>query len=237
MRNFRLLKPEEIEVRVQNVKENGLVALLYKTARTDYALLDETYGAFNWKNDYKEINGKMYCGIGIKNPDDGEWVWKWNVGTESETEAEKGQASDAMKRAGFCWGLGTELYSSPFVWIPAEKCSITQGQNGKFKCFDQFTAKSIEYDDKENIKALVITNAKTGAVVFSSVAGNYTPKPTEAHTKAAAAKNTEETGEFVPTCKNCGAKITPRIHDFSVKKFGAPYCMDCQDKIKANANR
>ena len=118
MRNFRLLKPDEIEVRVQTVKENGLVALLYKTARTDYALLDETYGAFNWENDYKEINGKMYCGIGIYDKETKEWIWKWNVGTESETEAEKGQASDAMKRAGFCWGIGTELYSSPFIWIP-----------------------------------------------------------------------------------------------------------------------
>ena len=109
MRNFRLLKPDEIEVRVASVSETGITALLYKTARTDYALLDETVGMMGWANDYRVIDGKMYCGIGIRG--DGEWVWKWNCGTESNTEAEKGQASDAMKRAGFCWGIGTELYS------------------------------------------------------------------------------------------------------------------------------
>lgn len=172
MRNFRLLKPEEIEVRVQNVKENGLVALLYKTARTDYQLLDEQIGMYRWQNKYEVIDGKMYCGIGIQD-NDGTWVWKWNCGTESETEAEKGQASDAMKRAGFCWGIGTELYSSPFIWIPADKCNI-DSRNGKLRCYDSFKVADIEYDDKENISALVIENTKTLDTVFVYGKPNYT---------------------------------------------------------------
>lgn len=230
MRNFRLLKPEEIEVRVQNVKENGLVALLYKTARTDYQLLDETVGMYNWQNKYEVIDGKMYCGIAIRDTVKCEWVWKYNCGTESETEAEKGQASDAMKRAGFCWGIGTELYSSPFIWIPADKCNITKGQNGKLKCYDSFKVADIEYDDKENISALVIENTKTLETVFAYGKPNYTTTTVKAPRRANTAENQEigDDGSFTPVCKDCGKKITVKVHDFSVKKYGAPYCMDCQ---------
>ena len=230
MRNFRLLNPDEIEVRVQTVKENGLVALLYKTARTDYALLDETVGMYNWQNDYKVIDGKMYCGIGIFNSAHDEWIWKWNCGTESETEAEKGQASDAMKRAGFCWGIGTELYTSPFIWIPAEKCNIDKGSNGKLRCYDSFKVSSIEYDEKQYVKSLVINNAKTGACVFSFGVSNYTTTPTKTRSVDAEDEKQKisDDGSFTPVCKNCGKKITVNVHDFSVKKFGAPLCMDCQ---------
>lgn len=228
MRNFRLLKPEEIEVRVQNVKENGLVALLYKTARTDYQLLDEQIGMYRWQNKYEVIDGKMYCGIGIQD-NDGTWVWKWNCGTESETEAEKGQASDSMKRAGFCWGIGTELYSSPFIWIPADKCNI-DSRNGKLRCYDSFKVSDIEYDDKENISALVIENTKTLETVFVYGKPNYTTTTVKAPRRANTAENQEigDDGSFTPVCKDCGKKITVKVHDFSVKKYGAPYCMDCQ---------
>ena len=83
MRQFRLLKADEIECRVSEIARDGsyLKLLLYKTARTDAAMLDETYGPMNWCNDYREINGKMYCGLAIRDPDTKEWVWKWNVGT------------------------------------------------------------------------------------------------------------------------------------------------------------
>ena len=107
MKQFRLLKAEEIECRVSRVTQKGVVLLLYKTARTDADLLDETFTPFGWKNDFKLIDGVLYGGIGILH--DGEWIWKWDAGTESNTEAEKGRASDAFKRAGFKWGLGTEL--------------------------------------------------------------------------------------------------------------------------------
>lgn len=241
MRNFRLLKPSEIEVRVQTIKENGVSALLYKTARTDYQLLDEEIGMMNWANDYKTIDGKMYCGIGIKDTHTDEWVWKWNCGTESNQDAEKGQASDAMKRAGFAWGIGTELYSSPFIWIPEEKCSIKKiklsNGNEKLICNDKFKVTNIEYDDDENIKALVISNERTLVTVFSYGASNYTNPLPEARKTAAESKEVANDGTFTPTCKQCGKEITVRVHDFAVKKFGAPYCMECQDKIKANANR
>lgn len=156
MRKFRLLRENEIECRISEIAKSGqyLKLLLYKTARTDAALLDETYGEDRWQNDYKILDGKLYCGIGIKS-ESGEWIWKWNVGTESNMEAEKGQASDAMKRAGFVLGIGTELYSSPEIKIYAEKCNIKE-YNGKYRCYDNFDVEKIAYDAQQNICGLSI---------------------------------------------------------------------------------
>lgn len=155
MRSFRLLSAPEIECRVQEIARDGsyLKILLYKTARTDAALLDEIVGPQNWQNDYKMLDGKLYCGIGIKYGE--EWVWKWNVGTESNMEAEKGQASDALKRAGFVLGIGTELYSAPEIRIPASKCNIKE-YGGKYRCYDSFTVEKIAYDENQDICGLAI---------------------------------------------------------------------------------
>ena len=103
MKKFRLLRPDEIECRVQKCSEKGVSLLLYKTARTDADLLDETVGAENWENDFKLVDGVLYGGLGV-NYGNG-LVWKWDAGTESNTEAEKGRASDAFKRAGFKHGI------------------------------------------------------------------------------------------------------------------------------------
>lgn len=175
MMKFRTLTEGEIEVKVKQVKENGLVALLYKTARTDMDILDETVGAENWMADYKEIKGNLYCGIGINcNAAAGHdpahvvskkdvWIWKWDCGVESREDEEgnekKGEASDAFKRAGFRWGIGRELYTSPFIWIPAEKVNIKQGRNGKPTCFDKFSVEKIAYsEDGRRIEGLSIYN-------------------------------------------------------------------------------
>ena len=98
MREFRTLTADEVECRVSQVNaEYGFVKiLLYKTVRTDSAILDEKYGVFGWQNDYRVIDGKMYCGIGVFDNQSGEWIWKWNVGTESNMEKEKGEASQSF---------------------------------------------------------------------------------------------------------------------------------------------
>lgn len=170
MRMFRLLRADEIETRVAEVAKDGswLTLLLYKTARTDASLLDEVVGPLNWANDYKVIDDKMYCSIGIRSGETGEWVWKWNVGTESNTEAEKGEASDAMKRAGFVWGIGAELYSAPRIYIRQGDAEIKEKRNGSgYTCYDRFDVSRIEYDENERIKTLEIVNAKTGKVVYT----------------------------------------------------------------------
>ena len=113
---MRPLRADEIEVRVGQVFEKGVSMLLYKNARTDMQILDETYGAMGWYCDYKEVKGNLFCGIGVQDKS-GYIVWKWDCGTESNTEKEKGEASDAFKRAGFRWGIGRELYTAPFIWL------------------------------------------------------------------------------------------------------------------------
>ena len=164
-RMFRFLTADEIEVKVKQVKENGMVCLLYKTARTDMDLLDEAVGPGNWENDYREIKGNLYAGIGIKQTD-GTMVWKWDCGIESREDGEgnekKGEASDAFKRAGFRWGIGRELYTSPFIWIKPEKADIKPNSSGgktTFKCFDKFSVEKIAYDEKTGrIIGLAIRN-------------------------------------------------------------------------------
>lgn len=158
---FRTLKANEIEVRTQQIKENGVSVLLYKTARTDANLLDETVGPENWQNDFKSIDGKMFGFISIKCGD--EWVSKSDSGSEGNIEAEKSLASDAFKRAGFKWGIGRELYTAPFIWISSDVATIKQyGQ--KYNCNDKFSVKHIAYNDNREIIALEIVNQKNKVV-------------------------------------------------------------------------
>ena len=171
---MRKLKADEIECRVAQVSSKGCSLLLYKTARVDRAILDEEFGAMNWQNDFKVIDGKMYGGIGVS---DGlnTWVWKWDCGTESNTEAEKGQASDCFKRAGFKWGIGVELYTAPFIWINAE----VKQEGNKWKLANPFTkyaVKSIDYNN-DCISDLVIVDDKGNAVYsMGKKENNFTQK-------------------------------------------------------------
>lgn len=139
---FRALTADDIEVRVQSVKQNGLVLLLYKNARVDMNILDETLGSENWQREHYECKGNLFCRVGIFV--NGSWVWKSDCGTESNTEAQKGEASDSFKRACFNWGIGRELYTAPFIWVPASKCNITNG-----KCYDSFSVEKIAIDKKQ----------------------------------------------------------------------------------------
>lgn len=164
MCKFRDLRADEIECRVQSVKEyadnpqkNGVILLMYKDARVDMNILDETVGSNNWQNKFYENKGILFCSLGINTNFENKelsdrWIWKDDAGGESNTEVEKGNASDARKRAGFAWGIGRELYTSPFIWIPAEKCNIYKG-----KCSDKFSVEKIIIEDKQ-IKAVSIYN-------------------------------------------------------------------------------
>ena len=156
MFKFRDLTADEIECRVQSVKENGLVLLLYKDARVDMNILDEAVGSANWQREHYECKGNLFCRVGIKEEDpkslEKEWVWKSDCGTESNTEAQKGEASDSFKRACFNWGIGRELYTAPFIWISADKFNIKNG-----KCYDKFKVEKIQIENKV-ITGLAIYN-------------------------------------------------------------------------------
>ena len=160
---FRKLKANEIDARVGSISKTGtgLSLLLYKDARVDQNILDETVGSKNWKRSHQLIGDRLYCTVSLYDADKGEWVDKQDVGTESNTEKEKGQASDSFKRACFNWGIGRELYTSPFIWITSSDCTIKDG-----KCFDKFSVTEIGYDENGNINSLKIKNDKTNRLVY-----------------------------------------------------------------------
>lgn len=211
MKQYRLLRPDEVECRVSRITEKGVVLLLYKTARTDADLLDESVGPENWMNDFKVIDGTLYGGIGVDYGNG--YIWKWDAGTESNTEAEKGRASDAFKRAGFKHGIGRELYSAPFVFIPSGKCNITNG-----KCYDTFDVADIQYKD-ERICYLCIT--LKGTPVFEWGEPNTDGKT---------------------LCADCGRPIwggkkrdgsvwkAADIATYTSAKYGKALCIDCAKK-------
>ena len=157
---FRNLNANEIECRVNQINEKGLTLLLYKDARCDMNILDETVGEMCWQREHKELKGNIYCGVSIYDAQIDHWVTKWDSGKESNTEAVKGEASDSFKRACVNWGIGRELYTAPFIYIPAKYCEIKQGNNGKWATSTRFKVNSIGYDSKGNIVKLVIINNK-----------------------------------------------------------------------------
>ena len=141
----------------------GLSLLLYKDARVDQCILDETFGAFGWKQSHQSINGNLYCTVEIRDRETGEWVAKQDVGTTGYAEIEKSQASDSFKRACFNWGIGRELYSAPFIWVPAGKACI-QKKGDKWYCNDRFSVSEISYNGSREIESLSVVNDK-GTVV------------------------------------------------------------------------
>nr|DAV56312.1 MAG TPA: Rad52/22 family double-strand break repair protein [Caudoviricetes sp.] len=163
--DFRYLKAEEIECRVATCNEKGVSLLVYKDARVDANVLDETVGCENWQCKFYEQKGTLFCSVGIVNPDTLEWTWKDDAGSPSNMEADKGEASDAFKRACFKWGIGRELYTAPFIWVPAERCNIRTGRNGKLACYDRFRVEKIEINNGR-IKNVSIWNETTGKRAF-----------------------------------------------------------------------
>jgi hypothetical protein len=167
---FRKLKAEEIDCRVAQIDKNWCTLLLYKDARVDQKILDETVGAMNWQKRYVRDNAN--CIVGIWDEEKKQWVEKEDTGTESFTEQEKGLASDSFKRACFNWGIGRELYTAPSIFILPRKDmgAITkadedskeffQNTNGKYTTKTRFYVDLIGYDDEGNINNLIIRDHK-----------------------------------------------------------------------------
>lgn len=169
MIKFRDLTADEVECRVQQIKANGLVLLLYKDARCDMAILDETVGAENWMRHHSRDNAN--CIVSIWDENKKQWIEKEDTGTESNTEKEKGLCSDSFKRACTCWGIGRELYTSPFIWISNDQCTIKDtGKKDKYNkpiyaCPDKFEVEAIKIENKKII-GLAIKNVNTNKRVF-----------------------------------------------------------------------
>ena len=153
--------------------------LLYKDARVDQRLLDEVVGPMNWQREHQVVNGNLYCTVSIYDQDKKVWVGKQDVGTESNTEKEKGEASDSFKRACFNWGIGRELYTAPDIFINLKSDDL----NGN-KLKTRFSVSSIEYDQDEISKLIIVDDR--GEVRFT-YPKNTTKTLAAAATKANAA--------------------------------------------------
>lgn len=165
MCKFRNLRADEIDVRISQVKDNGFTLLLYKDARCDMNILDETVGAKNWQRIHTRENAN--CIVSIWDDEKKQWISKEDTGTESNTEKEKGLASDSFKRACFNWGIGRELYTAPFIWVSDTSYIKTNKASGKGAVYERFTVSAIEVSDKKIITSLEIVDSK-GKVVFST---------------------------------------------------------------------
>ena len=166
---MRSLKADEIEVRIGTVGQKGVTMLLYKNARVDRQMLDETFGQTNWQCRYSEHKGNLFCSIGVYDPDKKEWVWKEDCGTESQTEKEKGEASDAFKRAGFRWGIGIELYSSPFIFLQV-KTEPDPYNKGRYKMVNKYELNGIYVSEIKTVKGKIqtLSLAMNGTIVWST---------------------------------------------------------------------
>lgn len=164
-KEIRLLHADEIECRISTINEKGLSLLLFKDARVDQKILDETFSPFGWRRSHQSIDGNLYCTVEVWDEDKKQWIGKQDVGTMSYSQKEKGQASDSFKRACFNWGIGRELYTAPFIWIPAGKIHI-QKQNDKYTVSEYFSVQEISYNDQREISSLVIVNSHD-AVMYS----------------------------------------------------------------------
>lgn len=162
---FRTLRANEVECKIKQINQYGVTLLLYKDARVDQNLLDETVGPMNWQRKHSRDNAN--CTVSIWDESKAQWIEKEDTGSESNAEAEKGLASDSFKRACFNWGIGRELYTAPKIKIEPENVKYEKTKEGeKPKTYDTFEVALIEYDELRNIKALLIRNEKTKRVVF-----------------------------------------------------------------------
>ena len=175
MEEIRLLSKEDIDVRVAqtNIYNNNgqqvvkVNLLLYKNARVDMKILDELFTPMGWKRTHKLIGDRLYCCVEVFNEKTGQWICKEDVGVESNTEAEKGQASDSFKRACVNWGIGRELYTAPRISVELTDKEYTRGQDGKIRVWATFGVKSIGYDaNSRTITSLEIQD-RFGNVRFS----------------------------------------------------------------------
>lgn len=232
---FRKLKANEIKVRIQSVVYadkktktgcKGAIYLLYKDARCDMAILDETVKPANWQRCHTVINNNLFCKVGIKI--EGEWVWKEDVGVESNTEEEKGQASDAFKRACTCWGIGRELYTSPFIYI--------KGTDDKELFNLKLSVKEIEYENDSISKLILVDDDDQERYSFGNKKKSATQtiqvKVTDKNndnTKATQKANTSSNEQLVAGVKKEPTKALKSPNEASVDSEKAKLISDSKE--------
>ena len=242
MEEIRLLSKEDIEVRVaQTLAGNNKVRvnlLLYKNARVDMKIMDELFTPMGWKRTHKLIGDRLYCCVEVYNPETKEWICKEDVGVESNTEAEKGQASDSFKRACVNWGIGRELYTAPRISVELTDKEYTRGQDGKIRVWATFGVKSIGYDaNSRTITSLEIQD-KFGNVRFSmggSVQQSQSEPSQAVKARRAAKANSPAPAAYQPMSEEMYWKIVAAYAQGKLTKTGGDYKMTWIETTHAGA--
>lgn len=232
MEEIRLLSKEDIEVRVaQTLAGNNKVRvnlLLYKNARVDMKIMDELFTPMGWKRTHKLIGDRLYCCVEVYNPETKEWICKEDVGVESNTEAEKGQASDSFKRACVNWGIGRELYTAPKISIELNENEYTKDQNSRIKVWAYFSVKSIGYDPKTRTITSLEIQDKYGNVRFSmngSVQQSQSEPSQAVKARRAAKANSPAPAAYQPMPEEMYWKIVAAYAQGKLTKTGGDYKM------------
>ena len=185
---IRDMRPDEIEIRVDEACENGVSLLLYRDATACMNILDETFGVFGWQRQHSRDNAN--CTISIRDPESGEWIVREDVGSAVPgKEYDKALASDAFKRAAASVGIGRELNTQPKVVVPANLCRITKDSNGAFGCRDRFEVKDLKIEQKRITVLSVVNRSLEGSpIVFAwEIGRGYIPIPPKKEEQPAAA--------------------------------------------------
>lgn len=222
--NFRALRADEVDVRVAMVKDmpgkQGVQLLLYKDARCDMNILDETVGPMNWQRNHTRDNAN--CVVSLWDEDKGQWIAKEDTGTESNTEKEKGLASDSFKRACVNWGIGRELYTAPFIWVTPPAVEIKDK-----KTYDRFS-----------VREMAVQNGRiTHLVIWNET------KNCQAYPKTQTGTPVSQSTATPIYCEDCKATITAhgdrtaqQMAAASKAKFGRVLCVTCaKDEVARNA--
>lgn len=222
---FRALRADEVEVRVAQIGPYSTQLLLYKDARCDMNILDETVGPDNWQRKHTRDNAN--CIVSIWDESKKQWIEKEDTGTESNTEKEKGLASDSFKRACVNWGIGRELYTAGRISVPNSKLEFSE-KNGKKVLKDLLDVTAMDVENGV-ITRLVISKGDS-TIVFSKYANagkKETPSPSEKTPVSSSMVNP-------PTCADCGCVIAPygkrtaqQMAKASKDKFGRVLCLSC----------
>lgn len=228
-KEIRLLRADEIECRVAVINEKGLSLLLFKDARVDQKILDETFTPFGWKRSHQSIDGNLYCTVEIWDKGKGQWIAKQDVGIPSYSEKEKGQASDSFKRACFNWGVGRELYTAPFIWITAPNANI-QKKGEKYTTGERFRVQEIRYNDRREITGLVIVNSQGKRVYeFQEKESGRETKPSGKHIEALE-RELERTGVAMET-------VLERYHIREASQLTMPMYTNAMNSLKKTGTK
>ncbi len=219
MKPIRLLKASEIECRVGTINEKGLSILLFKDARVDQKLLDESFTPMGWKRSHQSINGNLYCTVSVWDNEKGQWIDKQDVGSMANEEKEKSQASDSFKRACFNWGVGRELYTAPFIWVSSAKAKILEKStsNGrKYYTSDRFQVSSIGYNKEREIDSLVVVNDR-GQEVYHM---NQAIPAKEPSVKPQAAYQGSQMSALEKELKRTGVALEAVLNRYHIENLG-----------------